>query len=114
MISVEIAGVVDDVRLVVGRAERMQGDAPVAVQAAPAAHEDEDLGTVLRQHRRGGLRTGVQRLERLGVLARPRSEVGAGERDVARVQGRIVTVLVQGGRGRMAGVDRGGIRSSAT
>ena len=79
----------------------MQRRTPVALGLA-GAEDEQHLGPVQREQcaRRPG--AGVQRLERLDVLADPLRHLAAGERGLAEVDHRLVLVPLEGGDHQVA------------
>ena len=80
--------------MVVQRAERVQGGAPVALGLA-GAEDHQHLGAVERQQADRDAGAGAQRLERLDVLADPLGKLTAGQRGVAEEQHRPVLVALE-------------------
>ena len=87
-------GVVDDVRVVVERAQRVQRRTPVALRLA-RPEDEQHLGLVQREQRARGTLARVERLEGLDVLADPQRHLAPGERGVAEVHHRLVPVPLQ-------------------
>ena len=99
-------GVVDDVGVVVERAEGVQRGAAVALGLA-RAEDEQHLGTVEGQQRPGGAAAGVEGLEGLDVLADPGRGLAAREDRVAQVHHRPRAVPLQGGDHEVAVVGAG-------
>ncbi len=99
-------GVVDDVGMVVGRAQRVQGGPPEALGLA-SAEDEQHLGAVQRQQRGVRARAGAKGLERLDVLTDARGRLAAGQRGVTEVHHRLVAVPLQCCHHQVAVVRRG-------
>jgi len=97
------AGVVEDVGVVVERAQRMQRGAPGAQHLA-RADDQQHLGPVGRQQRGGLTGAGACRLERLCVLADLGGRLRTGQRGVSQYHHRLVAMTFQRGDGQMTKV----------
>ena len=99
-------GVVDDVRVVVGRAERVQRRTPVAL-GLPGPEDEQHLRPVQREQRGVRPGTGAELLERLDVLADPVGRLAAGQGGVAQEHDGLVPVPLQRGHHQVTVVGAG-------